>query len=98
MHIYLYIYACIYINIYIYIYIYMYLSVNEYLSIYMKELYRRAFTDPSIRNILSRCGHIFVAGEGESGELTAQMLNQRDVDSMDEEEVHREQLQVLIHI
>lgn len=35
-------------------------------------------------------------GGGESGELTAQMLSQRDLSSSDEEQIHREQLQGLL--
>lgn len=44
---------------------------------------RRAYTDPTIRTLLSRCGNIFLPGAGEVGCFSAEVL-QRDVHSSKE--------------
>lgn len=39
-----------------------------------KREYRSAFTSPCLRNILKRCGNVFLAGQGEAAMATASLL------------------------
>ena len=40
----------------------------------IRDLYRHAFTHPSIALLLRRCGNVFVTGEEEAGKVTSSLM------------------------